>query len=105
MILIDFFVRISQSVKNKKISKNTDVSNLSSSLFMSSAISMSWQLAVTVLVPLFVGVFIDEHFKTSPLWTLIGLLVGILMGIIVVWKAVMNINQVAGKNNLKIKNE
>jgi F0F1-type ATP synthase assembly protein I len=47
-------------------------------LFIGAASSMSIQLAIVVLIPIVGGFKIDEHLKTSPLWTIVGFLLAIL---------------------------
>ena len=44
-------------------------------LFLASALSMSWQLAIVVLVPIIGGYELDQHLKTTPLLTIIGFVV------------------------------
>lgn len=57
-------------------------------LFMDSAINMGWQLAVTIIVPIYIGVRLDDRFASSPKWTLVALFLAIVMSCAVVWKAV-----------------
>lgn len=40
--------------------------------------SLTWQLAVVVLVPLIGGYELDQHFGTMPWWTLAGVALTIL---------------------------
>src|SRR5690242_17976364 len=44
-------------------------------VFVSMAVSMSWQLALVVLVPIIGGHVLDEHYHKMPLLTLCGLAV------------------------------
>lgn len=46
-------------------------------LFLSMALNMSWQLAIVVIVPIVGGYKLDQHFRTSPWWTLAGVVVTI----------------------------
>lgn len=55
--------------------------------FTSAAIGMSWQLALVVLIPILGGYKLDANLKTSPWWTLVGLIVGLVMSIVVVRRA------------------
>ncbi len=41
-------------------------------LFLSMALNMTWQLALVVIIPIVGGFKLDEHFGTSPLWTIFG---------------------------------
>lgn len=61
-------------------------------LFISSALSMSWQMAVVVLVPVISGVKLDQHFKTGSLLTIVGLIVAVVGMFIVVYKAFKTAN-------------
>ena len=42
-------------------------------------------LAGAVVVGLVVGLLLDDHFRTSPTWTLVGLGLGVLAGIVAFW--------------------
>lgn len=53
---------------------------------MMAALNMSWQLAIVVLVPLLVGVKLDKHFHSLPLWTGLGFLVAMAGMALVVWR-------------------
>lgn len=53
-------------------------------LFISSAISMSWQMALAVLIPIVGGYYLDQHFKTSPWITLGGALLAIILVVLVI---------------------
>jgi len=55
--------------------------------FMDAAINMGWQLAVTIIVPVIIGVRLDDHFHSSPAWTLGALFLAVFMSCGVVWKA------------------
>lgn len=41
-------------------------------------LTMSWQLALVVIVPIVGGHLMDEHFKTTPWMTLGGLAVAVI---------------------------
>jgi F0F1-type ATP synthase assembly protein I len=55
--------------------------------FLSAALSMSWQLAVVVLLPLLGGHALDNHFRSSPVWTIVGFVIAVLLGGVVVWRS------------------
>ena len=55
--------------------------------FMDAAINMGWQLAVTIIVPVIIGVRLDDHFHSAPAWTLGALFLAVFMSCGVVWKA------------------
>lgn len=52
--------------------------------FISSTINMGWQMALTVLVPVFIGVKLDSHFHTTPSYTLAALVLAVAGAVIVV---------------------
>ena len=41
-------------------------------LFVGTLLTLSWQLLIVVVAPVVGGHFMDQHFKTDPLYTLIG---------------------------------
>lgn len=45
--------------------------------FMNAALNMGWQLAFTILVPVFIGAKLDERFHSSPSYTLAALFIAI----------------------------
>lgn len=52
--------------------------------FLNSTISMGWQMALTVLVPVFIGVKLDDHFHTTPSYTLAALVLAVAGAVLVV---------------------
>lgn len=52
--------------------------------FLVSAGTMSWQLALVVLVPLYAGSRLDQRLHSSPVWTLIGFVVAMIGTAVVV---------------------
>lgn len=54
--------------------------------FYLAVLTMSWQLAIVVLVPLFIGNKLDTHFNTAPLWTLVGLVLALICVALIVWR-------------------
>ena len=59
--------------------------------FINASINMGWQLGLMVLIPVFIGVKLDDHFKTSPSYTLAALVLAIGGA---VWVVGSNIKQV-----------
>lgn len=55
-------------------------------LFALSITGMSIQLVIVILVPLMIGMSLDNHFKSKPLYVLIGLLIGISLAVVVVYR-------------------
>jgi len=82
----------------KPVGKQTSNSEASSgadparSAFTSAAIGMSWQLAIIVLLPIVGGYKLDQTADSSPLWTLIGLVVALAGSIFVIRKALSSVN-------------
>ena len=60
--------------------------------FISATFNMGWRLAITVVVPIVVGVKIDDHFRTSPSFTLVGLMLAVVAGSAAVWTTVKQVN-------------
>jgi F0F1-type ATP synthase assembly protein I len=56
--------------------------------FLASAITMTWQLAIVIIIPIVVGFKLDKHLHSSPLWTLIGLAIAALGMGAVLWQSV-----------------
>ena len=61
--------------------------------FMGAAGNMGWQLALTVLVPVFVGVKLDSHFHASPSYTLAALFIAAGAASLVVWKTIKRVSK------------
>jgi F0F1-type ATP synthase assembly protein I len=62
-------------------------------LFLSMALNMTWQLALVVLIPIVGGFKLDQHFNSSPAFTLIGVVVTILGVVVVLRQVVAAANQ------------
>jgi F0F1-type ATP synthase assembly protein I len=65
-------------------------------LFVGAVLSMSWQLAVVVLVPVVGGFKIDQHFQTTPVGTIVGFVLAIAGMAIVVQRAVKEVTPPSG---------
>lgn len=55
-------------------------------LFIGTAITLSWQLLVVVLMPALSGHFIDKHYQTTPLFTLVGLAAALSLAALVTYR-------------------
>jgi F0F1-type ATP synthase assembly protein I len=55
-------------------------------IFMSAALSMSWKLAIAVLVPIVGGYELDKHLGTTPVFTILGLVLTMVLCSIVMSK-------------------
>jgi F0F1-type ATP synthase assembly protein I len=58
------------------------------SIFLAAVLSMSWQLAIVVLVPILGGYALDQQFDTSPWLTVIGFILA-LGGVVVVFRQML----------------
>ena len=61
--------------------------------FAITALNMSWQLAIVVLVPVLVGVKLDKVFGTSYIFTFIGLALALAGSGLVMWRAMQAANR------------
>ncbi|MCA9325622.1 AtpZ/AtpI family protein [Candidatus Saccharibacteria bacterium] len=62
------------------------------SQFVALALTMGWQLAVAVLVPIIGGVELDKVFSTGGVFTVIGFVVAIVASIAVMWRTLQTAN-------------
>jgi F0F1-type ATP synthase assembly protein I len=56
-------------------------------LFYVAALNMSWQLAIVVLIPIFVGWKVDESTNNAPVFTFIGFFIAMGGMSVVMWRA------------------
>lgn len=100
----------------KAAAKTTNIEDMEQSLaalaakrqFLAATSNMGWRLAVTVVIPIVVGVKVDEHYKTSPSFTLLGLTLAAVAGCAAVWATIKQINReqaqvVSTKSKRRIK--
>lgn len=57
-------------------------------LFINSALAMSWQMAIAVLIPVIGGYYLDKYFNTNPWLTIVGFLVAIVLVAVIVKKTI-----------------
>lgn len=67
------------------------------STFISATLNMGWQLAVAVLVPVFIGAELDNKFDSSPSYTLAALVIAVFGSVIIVKN---NINEVVREQKI-----
>jgi hypothetical protein len=70
-------------------------------MFWSSALDMGWQLAVVVLLPVFIGVKLDHRYDTAPSCTLAALFIAIGGACWVVYSALKSLNAKQDKRKSK----
>ena len=58
--------------------KTSEVKRDPKVIFFASVIDMSWRLAIVVLVPVIGGFELDQHFKTTPGFTIAGFVVAMI---------------------------
>jgi F0F1-type ATP synthase assembly protein I len=73
--------------------------------FFSSALNMSWQLALTVVIPVVAGVKLDQKFDTSPSLTLAGFFLASFAAAMVVWNTVKDVNKAQANEAKTTKKE
>jgi F0F1-type ATP synthase assembly protein I len=61
--------------------------------FATFAVTMSWQLALVVLVPVLSGVELDKTFGTSDVYTLFGLALALVGSGVVMWRTMQAANR------------
>lgn len=71
--------------------------------FFSSVLSMSWQLALTVVIPVVAGVKLDRMLDTSPSLTLTGFFLAITAACVVVWNTVKDVNKLQAEEEKENK--
>lgn len=61
--------------------------------FIGAALNLSWRLALTVLIPLLIGIQLDKKFTDDHSFTLAGFMLAIVFGCMAVWATVKEVNQ------------
>lgn len=61
--------------------------------FFGATFTLGWRLAITVLVPLIAGIKLDQHFHSSPSYTLAGFMIAAAAGASAVWATVKEVNK------------
>ncbi len=61
--------------------------------FISSALTMGWQMAGMVIVPVFIGVKLDERFSSAPSLALVALFFAIGGAVWVVSRTIQQVNR------------
>ena len=60
--------------------------------FLGSVLNMGWRLALTFLVPVIAGAWLDKRFDTAPSYTITGLFLAIAGAVMVVRSTVRDVN-------------
>lgn len=85
-----------KSVSAKKPANDVD---LSQKLFIGTMLSVSWQMAVAVLVPTVLGYKLDAHFGTDPYITLAGLALAVVASVLIIRSALKELNTYMMQDN------
>lgn len=85
--------KLNHDVRDAIINRNQpkDTNNIST-MFVGLTVSMSWQLAVVLLAGLLGGHELDVHFKTVPLWTLVGLALAMVAMVLIIRRTLQKLN-------------
>lgn len=60
--------------------------------FIAAALNMGWRLAVTFLVPVIIGAWLDNRYDTSPSYTITGIFIAVAGSVMVVYNTVKEVN-------------
>ena len=72
-------------------------------MFLAKSLSMSWQLALAVLIPIVGGYYLDGYLHSRPWLTLAGVVMALVLSIMIVWRTVAALPAYAkpkGKKNV-----
>ncbi len=60
--------------------------------FVGTVLNMGWRLAITFLVPIIIGAWLDKRFDAEPSYTITGLFIAIAASVMVVSSTVKEVN-------------
>lgn len=82
--------------KNKLTNEDPAVDYLAGfdakSQLVAASITLGWQLALMVLIPIFLGVQVDRKFDTSPSFTLTALFLAVAGSVVIISRTFKDIN-------------
>lgn len=61
-------------------------------MFNVAMLNMAWQLAIAVLLPIWLGHLADVKTGKGPLFALIGLVVGVVASVLILRRAIQSLN-------------
>ena len=79
------------SQKSAQFASGAPDASVSKQLFISSALNMSWQMAIAVLLPVVGGYYLGKHFKANPWLTLLGLALAVALVALIVRQTIRNL--------------
>jgi F0F1-type ATP synthase assembly protein I len=56
-------------------------------------VNMGWRMAIAVILPVFVGVKLDQKFNTSPSWTITAFFLAVAASAMIVARTVREVNE------------
>lgn len=71
--------------------------------FIGTALNMGWRMAVTFLIPVIIGAWLDRRYSTTPSYTLTALFIAIAASVMVVRSTVKEVNAEAAELDKKPK--
>ncbi len=60
--------------------------------FIGSVLNLGWRLAITFLLPVFIGAWLDRKFNSAPSYTLTAIIIAIVASAMVIWSTVKEVN-------------
>lgn len=66
-----------------------------------SMIGIGWRLALTVLIPVFMGIWADNKFGTKPSFTITALIIAVAASAVVIYRMYKDINEQTSKIKFK----
>lgn len=73
-------------------------------MFVVSTLNMGWQLAGMVIIPVIIGVKLDQKFDSKPSYTLAALVIAIFGSIIVIKNNINRVNKEMSQTNREDNN-
>lgn len=64
--------------------------------FITTSVNMGWQLAITIIVPVIIGVQLDKRLDSAPSYTLAALILAVGMSVVVIGKTVKEVGKKVG---------
>jgi F0F1-type ATP synthase assembly protein I len=75
------------------------------SQLMGSMLNVGWRLALTVLIPVFIGIWADNKFGTKPSFTITALFIAVAVSSVVIYQMYKDINIQTSKMKFKKTNK
>lgn len=69
--------------------------------FYGTVLNMGWRLAATFLVPVLIGVWLDNRFDTGPSYTLAGIFLAVFGSVYVIRDTIRDVNSEMAESDRK----